>query len=70
MKTIDDLGFSVPKEIDNYTCHSIEIGIMISNYIKSVEGMNKKSFAKEWLKNKFPILAKRFFDTQIKKTHA
>jgi len=46
MKTINDLNFSVPKEIDNYTRHSTEIGIMISNYIKSVEGMNKKSFAK------------------------
>jgi len=46
MKTIDDLNFGVPEEIDNYPCHSNEIAIMISNYIKSVEGMNKKSFAK------------------------
>jgi len=45
MKTIDDLNFNVPKEIENYTIHSTEIAIMISNYIRSVEGMNKKSFA-------------------------
>lgn len=46
MKTINDLDFGIPKEIDNYTAHSAEIGLMISNYIRSVYGMNKKSFAK------------------------
>ena len=46
MKTINDLSFDVPKEIDNYTHHSAEIALMISNYIRSIEGMNKKSFAK------------------------
>ena len=46
MKTINDLDFGIPKEIENYTAHSAEIGIMISNYIRSVKDMNKKSFAK------------------------
>lgn len=46
MKTINDLDFGIPKEIENYTAHSAEIGIMINNYIHSREGMNKKSFAK------------------------
>ncbi|MDO6675863.1 hypothetical protein Q4517_09920 [Tenacibaculum sp. 1_MG-2023] len=45
MKNINDLDFEIPKEIENYTAHSAEIGIMISNYIRSVEGMNKKTFA-------------------------
>jgi len=45
MKTINDLDFEIPKEIENYTAHSAEIGIMINNYIHSVQGMNKKSFA-------------------------
>jgi predicted transcriptional regulator len=45
MKNINDLDFEIPKEIENYTAHSAEIGIMINNYICSVEGMNKKSFA-------------------------
>jgi len=45
MKTINDLDFGIPKEIENYTAHSAEIGIMINNYIRSVKGMNKKSFA-------------------------
>lgn len=44
MKTIDDLDFSVSKEIENYTAHSAEIAIMISNYIRS-NGMTKKTFA-------------------------
>jgi hypothetical protein len=46
MKTINDLDFGVPKEIEKYTAHSAEIGIMINNYIQSQKGMNKKSFAK------------------------
>lgn len=45
MKTINDLDFSVPKEIKRYTNHSREIGIMISNYIESTESMNKLKFA-------------------------
>ncbi|MEP3836637.1 MAG: hypothetical protein ABJM36_03265 [Algibacter sp.] len=45
MKNINDLDFEIPKEIENYTAHSAEIGIMINNYIRSVEGMNKKTFA-------------------------
>ncbi len=45
MKTIDDLDFSVPKEIEGYTNHSTEIAIMISNYI-NLNGLNKKKFAK------------------------
>ena len=44
MKTIDDLDFSVPKEIEVYTNHTAEIAIMISNYI-SLNGLNKKTFA-------------------------
>lgn len=52
MKTINDLDFNVPEEIGNYTRHSAEIAIMISNYISSMEGMNKKSFAD--LVNKTP----------------
>ncbi|MBD0777176.1 hypothetical protein HPE56_05155 [Maribacter sp. ANRC-HE7] len=46
MKTINDLDFGIPEEIENYTAHSAEIGIMITNYIRSIDGMNKKSFAK------------------------
>jgi transcriptional regulator with XRE-family HTH domain len=46
MKNINDLDFEIPKEIENYTAHSTEIAIMISNYIRSVKGMNKKTFAK------------------------
>jgi len=45
MKTIDDLGFNVPAEISKYTAHSAEIAIMILNFIRSNEGMNKKDFA-------------------------
>lgn len=45
MKTINDLDFSVPKEIKRYTNHSREIGIMISNYIASTQSMNKSKFA-------------------------
>jgi hypothetical protein len=45
MKTINDLNFGVPEEIDIYTKHSAEIGIIISNYIHSVDGMTKMSFA-------------------------
>ena len=45
MKNIKDLDFEIPKEIESYTAHSAEIGIMINNYIRSVEGMNKKTFA-------------------------
>ncbi len=45
MKTINDLNFGVPEEIDIYTKHSAEIGIIISNYIRSVNQMTKMSFA-------------------------
>lgn len=44
MKTIHDLDFKVSKEIENYTAHSAEIAIMISNYIQS-NGMTKRTFA-------------------------
>jgi len=45
MKTINDLNFEVSKEVELYTNHSAEIGIMISNYITSTKGMTKKKFA-------------------------
>lgn len=45
MKTIDDLNFEVPLEVELYTGHSAEIGIMINNYINSSKDMTKKKFA-------------------------
>ncbi len=44
MKTVEDLEFGIPEEIEKYTAHSAEIAIMILNFILST-GMNKKEFA-------------------------
>lgn len=45
MKTINDLDFDVPKDIDLFTKHSAEIAILILNFIRK-EGGSKKDFAK------------------------